>query len=138
MTKHLTERRKADRDEMAKRIQALAASYGIPTTRDPDPYPLGERETWVFIKPENGPHLTLDFDGDSWQPDVFVLSWHMDLGDPRIIAPGFTRSINEHHRRKATDVCEGFTALEATLTARFDCIARGAALVDPPEDGPAN
>lgn len=136
-SKHLSERRKADRAEMAKRVKEMASEFDVPATIDPDPYPLGPRETWVIIKPTNGPHLSLDFDGASSQPNVFVLSWHMPLDDKRTIAPGFAPSINEIHRRKATHVCHGFTALESILYSAFASIARGDALREPAEEGTA-
>lgn len=109
MTYALTEKRKADRKVMALKLKALAESLGAtadieweePTST------FRKRRTIVHIKAARGLCLNVDLDGDSCQPDIHVLSWHMDLDTDARLDDSFG-NINRHHFRKATYFGEGF------------------------------
>jgi len=112
MTRVLTEKLKADRKVMALKIKALAESLGAtadieweePTST------FRKRRTIVHIKAARGLRLNVDLDGDSCQPDVHVLSWHIDLDTDARLADSFG-NINRHHFRKATYYGDGFEGL---------------------------
>lgn len=115
----LTEKRKADREKMAAAIIALATECGATAAIDPD-WP-GERAIMIRIQAARGLRLYIDFDGDSSQPDVYVLSWHMSTDVDTCFADAFSRGgrvpLNSIHWRKATDVAYGFDALLTALRA---------------------
>lgn len=84
----------------------------------------------IVIQSPDGLRLTIDFDGKSCQPDVFVLSWHMTVASAehnKIIRADFAASRNAFHKRKATDVCEGFFNLMLVMSLRLQSIAAGEA-----------
>ncbi len=123
----LTERRKADRAKMAEQVRALAAVYGISATVEPYEF----REMYphrldVKIRTDRGLCLTVEFNGTSCQPDVHVLSWHMDIDSDARLSDAFGK-VNPHHHAKATDVVEGLEGLLDRLRQRFELIHSGAA-----------
>ena len=125
-----TERRKADRTAMAKAVAAIAHEKGIAATitseGDPSNY-LGDRAVFVTLEGPRGLGLTIDFDGNSCQPDTHVLSWYIGTKHDTRFATGFAPSINTIHRHKATDIAEGFEELCALLQCRLDAVANGSA-----------
>lgn len=136
MTKELSEKRKADRQKMAEGVNALIAKYkdhGITAETEygvKGGYP-NERQVWVKIKTEGGLCLTVDFDGESCQPDVHLLSWYMDFESDCEITENFPAEVNKQHRRKATQIAYGYEDLLKELTCAFDCIADKKALYLP-------
>lgn len=119
----LTERRAKDRLEMARQVMALVRSHEFSCDMDDG---MGPREVWVNIQTIHGLSLTVDFDGDSYQPDTHVLSWH-GVNDPHKLSPSFAPSVNSCHWHKATDVCDGFESLLSTLDTRLKSIRDGRA-----------
>src|SRR5665213_3554635 len=77
--KTLTERRKADRFEMAIQVRALADRLGATVT---NPEPHGTQEIRLEIAHSGGAVLCLDFDGESCQPDVHVACWIVRSDSP--------------------------------------------------------
>lgn len=129
----LTERRKADRLKMVEGVRALAQRYGLEARVIDKPYgdAMYPQRIDVRLKHDRGLCLTVDFDGRSCQPDVHVLSWHMDLDVRDLwLAPAAWGSINEFHYHKATDVARGYDALLATLELRFGRLRNGEAYAD--------
>lgn len=123
----LTERRKADRAKMAEQVRALAAVYGIDARVGPPSFAtMAPHRLDVVLRTDRGLCLTVDFDGESTQPDVHVLSWHMDTDSDARLADAFG-DVNPHHHAKATDVVEGLDALLERLRLRFELIQSGAA-----------
>jgi hypothetical protein len=125
----LDERRKGDRDKMATAILGdWIAAPGFTAERE-DNWP-GDNPRCVMLKlsAPNGLRLNLDFNGSSWQPNVYVLSWYIDIGHAKCLAPIFG-SVNEYHRQKATDIVEGFQALRDLLSRRITEIQRGDAFL---------
>lgn len=112
----LTERRKADREKMAAEVSALAISLGAKVEIS-NPAPLSPRGIWVEIEAPGGLSVTVDFDGQSCQPDVHVISWHMRPARNKArLAPCFPGGdVNPFHRQKATYIARGFDELCAHL-----------------------
>lgn len=104
----LTEKRKADRQKMADALVVLAKELNAEAFIDPEWTGWNPREIMVCIKANGGLCLNVDFSGTSSQPDVYVLSWHMDTKSDNKLQPNFTLSVNNYHFRKATDIGEGF------------------------------
>lgn len=121
----LTERRKADREEMAKRLIPIIVATGATVERDDDP-PLSPRAIWLKIKAARGLCLTIDLDGNSPQPGTHVLSWH-GVDDGQKLSPGFAPSVNSCHWHKATDIAEGFEELCNVVRRRLEAAADGSA-----------
>jgi hypothetical protein len=121
----LSERRKVDRHLMAETIEAKAVSYGFHATIEQRP----PRETWVEIRTRHGLYLTVDFDGTSPQPDVFVLPWHIRRAHTKLSrefgVPGC--EVNPYHFQKLTAVAYGFADLMRHLDRQFSMIRDGSA-----------
>jgi len=108
----LSEKLKADRKVMALKLKALAEFLGATAEiqwEDPAST-YYKRRTIVHIKAARGLLLNVDLNGDSCQPDVHVLSWHIDLDSDARLADSFG-NINQFHFRKATYFGEGFEGL---------------------------
>lgn len=118
-----SERRAKDRAMMAERLAAAVQAAGYSA----DVAAMGPREIWVSIETPEGLRLTVDFDGASLQPDVHVLSWNSRTDATFKLAPGFAPSVNPYHWHKATDICEGFDDLLATVARRLRSVADGSA-----------
>lgn len=105
----LVETRAEDRDEMTRRVYALAEELGV----DASPGSLDghdkERQVAITVGPYR---VTADFDGRSQQPNVFVLSWHVGAhAQEGCTFPKDFGDVNPHHQRKATRVARGFAVL---------------------------
>lgn len=105
----LSEKRAADRTTMADAVAALVLECGATYEREDHP---DRREVWLDIKAPGGLELTVDFDGNSIQPDVHVLSWHMNHESPNKLNDAtFGGNVNPHHKCKATYIARGFDDL---------------------------
>lgn len=124
----LTERRKADRAEMARRVIECAKARGAGAEID-DIFNGSDRELWVNIRTVRGLCLTLDFDGDSPQPDTHVMSWHMATDVDTCFADDFAviGDLNRLHFRKATSFADSFDDLLSTLDRGLALAETGAA-----------
>lgn len=107
----LTERKKADREIMAQRIEALCKKHGATCERDE--IMTRERCIHLNIETQRGLSCSVDFDGDSCQHDVHVVSWYIRGMDrtPRLVDHFSNSGINPYHRMKATDIAHGFDEL---------------------------
>lgn len=125
MTRHLTERRKADREIMAREVVALATSLGAQAAILPG---FTARELCVHIETPQGLRLSVDFDGNSphVRPDTYVLSWYIDHARETKLAPAFG-NVNPYHWRKATGVVRGFPELLEILRHRLGQVRDGTA-----------
>ncbi|WP_395175500.1 hypothetical protein [Roseibium alexandrii] len=118
----LTEKRKKDRQTMATVLADLVRENGA----EAEIRERGKREIVVEIRTARGVCLNVDFDGESWQPDVHVLSWHTSIdSDACFKSYAFGGSVNQCHRRKATDTAEGFDRLCTVVKRRLSQIANG-------------
>jgi len=122
----LQERRKADRAKMAEAVRALECG----ATAEIEYCRYGEqRRVDVHIRADRGLQLSLDFNGESTQPDIYVLSWHMALDSDARLADDFCgiERLNTSHWRKATDVAYGLDLLLEVLRKRLECVRDGRA-----------
>jgi hypothetical protein len=111
----LSEKRAADRKTMADAVAELVTACGATYKREDHP---DRREVWLDITAPGGLELTVDFDGNSIQPDIHVLSWHMSHESPnRLNNATFGGNVNPHHKCKATYIAEGFEDLCRQLTS---------------------
>lgn len=132
MSQELSERRAADRRKMAEAVSALALQYDCKVERtEGGTYP-GPRCIKLGIEAPGGLCVTVELDGNSVQPDVHVLSWHMALGvDARLEPQVFGGNVNPHHFRKATYVAEGFRDLMFKLESGLALCQDGSAYQTP-------
>ena len=115
----LTERRAADRAQMARELAALATSHGAECEVIPD----GSHGMMVHIE-LNGLRVRLAFERGSIQPDVHVIPWH--TYGPARLRPSFG-DVNPHHFGKATHVAHGWEALRAEIDRGLRAAADGRA-----------
>lgn len=118
----LTETRKADRARMVAALRTLAAECGAEMTADP----MGPREVSVYLHAPGGLSAWISIDGDSPQPDVLIVAWHM-RGDPDAKLKRSFGEVNPYHQRKATHVAYGFDALVTELRRGLTLAASGEA-----------
>lgn len=113
-TNNLSVTRAKDRQKMAQELQALAAECGVACSRverDTDP-----RAIRLNFEAPQGLCVTVSLDGDSWQPDVHVLSWYMAGGATAQLSDAvFGGNVNPYHRQKATYIASGFADLLVKL-----------------------
>jgi hypothetical protein len=121
----LTARRKADREAMAAQVAQLAAQHGITARAF---IGRGPRCVGVDLDGPHGLKVTVEFDGTSDHPDIWVLSWH-GVDDGWQLDPCWFGHVNQYHGHKATDVVHGFEALMRMLCVRFAAIADGYAFI---------
>lgn len=130
----LSERRQADRSKMATLIEALVVECGASCTREAGGTYPGPNVIHVDVKGARGLEVTVALDGKSCQPDVHVLSWHMDLqSSARLDNATFGGSVNRYHQRKATYVAYGFTDLHQQLKRALLLAKDGTAFLPEPE-----
>ena len=125
----LTERRKADRERMAQLLQALAESHGASVERRPHDGRC-PREITLCIAAPGGLSVVLDVDGNSCQPDVHVIPWHVRPSMPGPVPVRLTPNfgdVNPHHGQKATHVAYGFEALYWEIHRGLKAAADGTA-----------
>lgn len=120
-----SERRKADRQKMADAIEGDWISAPGFTCERLDPAPLSPRGIWLELSSPRGACVTIDFDGESPQPDVHVVSWHMATDSDARFSACFASSRNDYHKRKATDVAYGFVALRELMNRRISALQSG-------------
>lgn len=126
--RELTERRKADREEMAAQLVALALECGAHAYVD-ETWPE-KRAIMVCVEAARGLGFSLDFDGTSVQPDTHVVSWHIDgRKSDACLADAFLSvgSLNTCHYGKATTIAHGMGELRHYVRAGLELAASGAA-----------
>lgn len=112
MTKPLSETRKADRKVMADAIESMLKRLQCEYTRL-EPADIYPGKHCIMLKIEESElRVTVDFDGDSVQPNVYVLSWHMSYESRKQLNDAtFGGSVNPYHKAKAIYVARGFDDL---------------------------
>jgi hypothetical protein len=104
--------RQADRLAMASRLEQLLTRCGAGFERHAGGVYPGPKCIRFSIEAARGLCVGVSFDGDSWQPNTYVLSWHMKLGSTdELNEVTFGGSVNSFHRQKATYVAHGFADL---------------------------
>lgn len=123
----LSEKKKADRAKMAEIVRALAVEMGCTAEIEDQPYgDISPRMIMVRIRTERGLKINIDFDGQSCQPDIHVMSWHMSTRVDTCLSNAFG-DINPHHFRKSTDVAYGFDHLIRILSRKLEMARNGTA-----------
>lgn len=117
----LSEKRAKDRDHMAALLTGALSRDGVSIERNPD---VGPREIELIISVDGGARVRVDFDGESVQPDVFVLGWHIDHKSDATFAPCMG-DVNPFHHSKVTKVAYGFPALLDLLVADVSKLVSG-------------
>lgn len=102
----LSERRHADRCQMAAELTALAELLGatVETTSE------HARHIRLDITAKHGLLTSVELDGQSWQPDIHVIPWHLAHTCQEKLSPAFGQ-VNPYHFRKATHVAYGWAQL---------------------------
>ena len=138
----LTERRKADRTNMAAMVVELCEELGATVS-------VRDCATHVWddgsrASPENRDRLVLtiragdatvgiDFDRRSPQPDVYCTPWNVAHDSDARFSAEFGRavraSVNAHHRKKCMGFADGIQTLLAELRAAIECVNRGEAFL---------
>lgn len=114
----LTERREGDRKKMAACLVTEITAAGATAIAEPCSYKRKRLD--VEINAPGGACITVDFDGDSSQPNVYVVTWNTRYQG--VFFNPDIDDVNPYHFGKATRVCEGFASLVKTLkrdVARF-------------------
>jgi hypothetical protein len=128
---HLSETRKGDRKKMAQIVVDLCKKYELEHSVE-DPWNEQPLCIHVNFHSRNGLALHMEFEGDSCQPNVFVLSWHMEFSahdNGLIISPEFCYDRNTCHFRKATDICYGMDHLVHVLNKRMAMMQAGTDMI---------
>lgn len=133
MTKsvELSELRAADRAAMTKAVQALADEFGYSHTLED----RRDGEVFITVATERGLNVSIEFDGRSPQPNVFVVPWYIRGNNDARLDRMFSRvggEINPVHFQKCTAVNRGFDELLASLRHGFEMVSDGAAFQVPP------
>lgn len=119
-SKPLTERRKADRAIMADALARYMPELGATVEVEPE----HNRRIVVRIAVKHGEReatISVDFDGSSCQPDVYVATW-----DTRNSCfSGHMGDVNQAHYGKATRVADRFDILVAMLARDVRKLADG-------------
>lgn len=132
MTKPLTERVKADREEMARQVKMLAEGLGATVTRKNDNEGEKSRAIDLYIATPRGLNVSVGFDGAHANSDTYVLSWHLSTETPELLTDAFG-DVNPYHFSKATDVAHGFADLVQKIQKSLGMAADGSAF-RPPEE----
>lgn len=121
--KTLTERRKADRIEMARQVRELVERLGA-TFTDEEPLSTRDRQICFEINHIGGARIGIDFDGDSNQPDVHVACWNVRSDSPACFSDAFG-DINRYHFRKSQFVERGLDNLLYRLRCDLELLNSG-------------
>lgn len=121
----LTERRKADREKMAKMLADAATAAGAQADVDLD---WGDsRELMIRIVAPGGASIGVHLDGTTIQPDIHVATWNTPRGV--FINPAMG-DVNPYHYGKATRVERGIERLIARLVRDIELFAEGWGYLD--------
>lgn len=117
----LTERRAADRLAMANAVETLALSLGAAVTR---PERFVPRQVRLAIATPHGCEVSVDFDGDTTQPDVHVITWNV-ASNSLYAFSGALGDVNPHHFAKVNRVGYGLDDLLRILARDIPALLDG-------------
>lgn len=120
----LTERRALDRLRMAELlVEAVNDAGGAARPKES----ITGRDIQLKITAPGGAYVYVEFDGESVQPDVYVVTWNIDRERRDVrFAPSFGQ-VNNFHGRKATRVARGFIELRKQIVADIESCNLGTA-----------
>jgi hypothetical protein len=115
-TLNLSETRRRDRMIMATALESLITQCGAGwQRREGGTYP-GAQCIQLQVNAARGLCVRVSLNGESCQPNIYVLSWHMQSGSKaQLNQATFGGAVNPYHRQKATYVAFGFADLCAQL-----------------------
>ena len=138
MSNKWTERRKADRAKMAAELAFRLREAGAFVEIEPEgSNSICPRRIMLRVHAyggSRGASVGVDFDGETRQPDIHVVTWNTTGLACFSDAMG-AASLNPYHFGKATRVCEGFEALTSELVCDVMRITSGEAFSPEREDG---
>jgi hypothetical protein len=113
----LSQRRKADREAMAKAMTALAAEFGAETTRV-------DRERSIYMRiTMPGAFVAMGFDADAEGPRGWGYLGHWVCDRGRMFRSGV---LGRPHHKKTT-IAGGFTTFSELIRAGLEDVADGSA-----------
>lgn len=116
-----TERKAADREKMAAYLETFLREAGATVSRED---PLGARSVRLKVSVTGGAYISVNFDGDSCQRDIFVCTWNTEC-DSVFAFSGYMGEVNPFHFAKATRICYGFPELCDTLRDDVETLLSG-------------
>lgn len=134
MQHRLTERKKADREKMAREVETLAAKHGWQSSRCPH---VPADTVRVELEGPRGLSVSIEFERNSGQLDIYCMPWHFTYsGDKDAnLTDSFGRlmgsSVNPSHRRKCTTFARGIDTLLCKLEQGMELAASGDAFLPP-------
>lgn len=129
----LTEQRAADRRTMADALATMLRTAGAAVTEVERYQP---RTIRLEVRAPGGGICWPEFDGESCQPNVYVVTWNVAHDAPNRNAIRFAitfGNVNSYHFHKASRVAYGFEQLGAVLAADVAACVSGAAYQPPAE-----
>ncbi|MEQ8308062.1 MAG: hypothetical protein RIA09_16010 [Hoeflea sp.] len=123
----LSETRKADRQKIAQLVSDVCAEHQIDHSWTREGFVEGYPKAHVIrIDAGEGLKVSVEIDGDSVQPNTWVLAWHIDVNSDTRLANSFG-DINPFHFQKCTEVAWNTFGLLDHLRSKFALIAAGKA-----------
>lgn len=121
----LTVTRQHDRRAMAVALEVLIALEGATSERR-----KSIRCIHLDVTAAQGLCVSINLDGNSSQPDIYLLSWYIDsASNAELNESTFGGKVNPHHRRKATYIADGFEELYQKLQTGLQKAANGTAFI---------
>ena len=125
--KPLSETRAPDRKKMAQIVVDICKDVGVEWSINEDCEP-GDHS--IYITGHRGLCVRVQFRKKSWQPNVYVLSWHMEPeSKARLNNATFGGDVNPYHMCKATYVANGFDELQHKLRIGLELAKSGKAFL---------
>jgi hypothetical protein len=123
----LSETRKADRQKIAQMVSDICSEYKIDHSWTREGFVEGYPKAHVIqIDAGEGLKVSVEIDGDSVQPNTWVLAWHIGFNSDARLADSFG-DINKFHFQKCTEVARSTFGLIDHLRSKFELIAEGKA-----------
>jgi hypothetical protein len=123
----LSETRKPDRQKIAQLVSELCSEYKIDHSWTREGFVEGYPKAHVIqIDAGEGLKVSVEIDGDSVQPNTWVLAWHIGFNSDARLADSFG-DINKFHFQKCTEVARSTFGLIDHLRSKFELIADGKA-----------
>lgn len=130
MTNKWTERRKVDRAKMAAELASRLREAGATVEIEPEgSNSICPRRIMLRVHAyggSRGASVGVDFNGETRQPDIHVVTWNTTGLACFSDAMG-KETLNPYHWGKASRVCEGFEALASWLVCDVMRIVSGEA-----------
>jgi hypothetical protein len=130
----LSERRQADRKQMAEILTTIAQEHGATVEKELEgSNSRTPRRIVLRISTESGVRVVVEFDGRGCQPDVHVITWQSGFTteNPKFFSAEFAdsaTSVRDLFPTKETSVCCGFDILCQDIQGGLILVRDGRAL----------